>query len=123
VGTGQLFTQGFQNFWLNVFSKRIILCVWTLALLFKTALLRWKCHKRSQSYDREIQMYNSSAVKYYNETSSLVCFENKIIVFCFENFTSLLTTTLALYIVINSEVVCTYDPGSDFSAEFSASTI
>jgi hypothetical protein len=27
VGTGQLFTQGFQNFWLNVFSKRIILCV------------------------------------------------------------------------------------------------
>jgi hypothetical protein len=32
---------------------------------------------RSQSYDRELHLYNASAVKIYNATGGLVCFEKK----------------------------------------------
>jgi hypothetical protein len=41
----------------------------------------------------------------YKATGSLVCFENKNIFFYFEKRSSLRTTTLALYIVVNSKVV------------------
>jgi hypothetical protein len=48
--------------------------------------------------------YNASVVKIYNATSSLVRFENKNIFFYFEK-TLLPTTTLALYLVVNFDVV------------------
>jgi hypothetical protein len=45
---------------------------------------------------------NASAVKYYNAASSLACFENKNIFLCNEKRFNLCTSTLALYVVVNS---------------------
>jgi hypothetical protein len=50
--------------------------------------------------------YNTSGVKNGNATSSLVGFQNKIVLFCFQKHSTLVCTTLALnLVVVNSEVV------------------
>jgi hypothetical protein len=50
----------------------------------------------SQSYDRDLHIYNVSALKIYHAKSSLVRFENKNILIYFEKRSSILPTTLAL---------------------------
>jgi hypothetical protein len=54
----------------------------------------------------KIVSYNGSAVKFYLATSSLVHFEHRRILFyIFWKKRSCSTSTLALYIVVNSEIV------------------
>jgi hypothetical protein len=69
----------------------------------------WALRVRSGA-NPTIASYNTSAVKIYNATSSLVRFENKKMYF--EKRPCLHTTTLVLYVVVNLEFVG-LGPGAD----------
>jgi hypothetical protein len=56
--------------------------------------------------------YNASAVKNYNATGSLACFENKKFISYYEKRSSLLHTTLRI-VIVNFEVVG-LPPGTTF---------
>jgi hypothetical protein len=94
----------------GIFYGNLVFFMAIWSIFIKKIWQPWcrKCAEKSTLYpgaNPTIISYNASVVKIYETTSSLVRFETKNIFFHFEKRASLLHTTLALYVVVNSQVI------------------